>query len=178
MYIQWKNSVLSTIILLSLMLALIPSIIQQPNHRLYSNYSFLCFRNGDGHDLSLFVPSIRHHHPMVCTRVLFTRTCIILLLAEIHWFVFIYCIVSPLVVWDPQTNPKDAMHLMPIITPAYPSMNSSYNIGMSQMRRLTHEFNRADRIIKGIVSGEHHWDHLFLSNDFFRQHVHFLQVCW
>ena len=85
-------------------------------------------------------------------------------------------LVSPLVVWDPNTNPKDAMHLMPIITPAYPSMNASYNVGMPQMKRLQHELLRADRIIKGMVSGEYSWDHLFMSNDFFRQHVHYLQV--
>lgn len=81
-----------------------------------------------------------------------------------------------MVVWDPQTNPKDAMHLMPILTPAYPSMNSSYNVGMPQMRRLTHEFTRAGRIMKGILAGEQNWDHLFISNDFFRLHIHYLQV--
>lgn len=39
-------------------------------------------------------------------------------------------------VWNPLVNPKDYQHIMPIITPAYPAMNSSYNIGLPQFRRI------------------------------------------
>ncbi|CAN0461139.1 unnamed protein product, partial [Discosporangium mesarthrocarpum] len=39
-------------------------------------------------------------------------------------------------VWNPATNMKDKAHLMPIITPAYPAMNSSYNVGEPQMRLI------------------------------------------
>jgi poly(A) polymerase len=37
-------------------------------------------------------------------------------------------------VWNPVVNFKDSLHLMPIITPAYPAMNSAYNIAQPQFR--------------------------------------------
>lgn len=39
-------------------------------------------------------------------------------------------------VWNPKLYPKDGCHLMPIITPAFPAMNSSYNVGLPQYRLI------------------------------------------
>ena len=44
--------------------------------------------------------------------------------------------------WNPVDNPKDGQHLMQIITPAYPSMNSSFNVKMAQLRRIQSELQR------------------------------------
>ena len=39
-------------------------------------------------------------------------------------------------IWNPKIYPKDGLHLMPIITPAFPAMNSSYNVGVPQFRLI------------------------------------------
>lgn len=39
-------------------------------------------------------------------------------------------------VWNPYVNPRDKAHIMPIITPAYPAMNSAYNVALPQFRRI------------------------------------------
>lgn len=46
-------------------------------------------------------------------------------------------------VWDPTKNHKDGLHVMPIITPVYPAMNSSYNVNRSTKWLLQTEIARA-----------------------------------
>ena len=46
--------------------------------------------------------------------------------------------------WDPRRNPKDRFHLMHIITPAYPCMDSSYNV--SYFVYYDREFQRGNEI--------------------------------
>lgn len=48
-------------------------------------------------------------------------------------------------VWSKAANPKD---LMPIITPCYPAMNSTYNVGAPQLHMLLREINRGEKICK------------------------------
>lgn len=62
---------------------------------------------------------------------------------------------------------------MPIITPAYPSMNSSYNVGMSQCRRLTDEFHRAAFALE---ESNFDWAEVFRDGGFFRRHSNFLKI--
>jgi poly(A) polymerase Pap1 len=56
-------------------------------------------------------------------------------------------------------------------------MNSSYNVGRPQLRRLQQEFARAEQMVAKILRSKGKWDELFQDGrSFFRQHVHFVQV--
>jgi poly(A) polymerase Pap1 len=77
-----------------------------------------------------------------------------------------------------QTNPKDRLHLMPIITPAYPAINSTYNVSESTLQVLKSEFCRGDDITTRIEVGNGSWDELFEAADFFRnkQFTRYVQI--
>ncbi|CAL5350242.1 unnamed protein product [Camellia sinensis] len=53
-------------------------------------------------------------------------------------------------VWDPRKNFRDRQHLMPIIKPAYPCMNSSYNVSTSTLRVMMDEFQRGNEICESM----------------------------
>ncbi|SCM22544.1 poly(A) polymerase PAP, putative [Plasmodium chabaudi chabaudi] len=50
-------------------------------------------------------------------------------------------------IWDPEKNVKDKLHIMPIITPAFPCMNSTHNVTYCTRSILIEEFKRAHSII-------------------------------
>lgn len=79
-------------------------------------------------------------------------------------------------VWDPRRNPKDRYHLMPIITPAYPSMNSSYNVSSSTLRIMTEEFQRGNEICEAMEVSKAEWDTLFEPFSFFEAYKNYLQI--
>lgn len=80
--------------------------------------------------------------------------------------------------WDPRTNPRDRLHIMPIITPAYPSMNSSYNVDYPQLRCIQNEMIRTSNMLErqSKQSKDHVYRTLFAPSDFFERHKHFLQI--
>lgn len=55
-------------------------------------------------------------------------------------------------VWDPRRNPRDRTHHMPIITPAYPCMNSSYNVSTSTLRVMMEQFQFGNMICGVIIT--------------------------
>ncbi|KAL9271604.1 Nuclear poly(A) polymerase 1-like protein [Drosera capensis] len=82
-------------------------------------------------------------------------------------------------VWDPRRNMKDRYHLMPIITPAYPCMNSSYNVSNSTLHIMTEEFRRGNAIcehFQAMETNEAHWDTLFVPYPFFEAYKNYLQI--
>jgi poly(A) polymerase len=70
-------------------------------------------------------------------------------------------------VWDPRVNMQDRFHLMPIITPAYPQQNSTFNVSISTKKVMMNEFNRGMQLTDDIMMGKCTWDNLFEAPSFF-----------
>ncbi|XXG48170.1 hypothetical protein AAC387_Pa02g2686 [Persea americana] len=79
-------------------------------------------------------------------------------------------------VWDPRKNPLDRTHHMPIITPAYPSMNSSYNVSMSTLGIMMEQFQFGRVICEEIELNRAQWSSLFEPYLFFESYKNFLQL--
>lgn len=54
-------------------------------------------------------------------------------------------------VWNPAVFPADRKHLMPVITPAYPSMNSTHNVSRTTLRIIQEEIHRGLEITDKIL---------------------------
>jgi len=66
---------------------------------------------------------------------------------------------------------------MPILTPAYPSMNSSFNVSTHSLTVMKEEFKRGLTIVQDVLSkGGAEWGSLFEPSDFFAVHQHYLAV--
>ncbi|XP_043693418.1 nuclear poly(A) polymerase 1-like [Telopea speciosissima] len=79
-------------------------------------------------------------------------------------------------VWDPRKYPRDRLHMMPIITPAYPGMNSSYNVSSSTLRVMTEEFQRGNEICEAMEQSKADWNTLFEPYPFFEVYKNYLQI--
>lgn len=79
-------------------------------------------------------------------------------------------------VWDPRKNPRDRFHHMPIITPAYPCMNSSYNVSTSTLRVMMEQFQYGNKTCEEIEFNKAQWSALFEPYLFFEAYKNYLQV--
>ncbi|CAL5866937.1 uncharacterized protein PFLUO_LOCUS1149 [Penicillium psychrofluorescens] len=70
-------------------------------------------------------------------------------------------------VWNPQLYHHDKFHLMPIITPAYPSMCATHNISMSTKAVLLRELQRGGDLVDKIFMKQSSWNDLFTRHTFF-----------
>jgi len=77
-------------------------------------------------------------------------------------------------VWDPRQNVSDRFHLMPIITPAYPQQNSTFNVSKSTLEVMKEEFRLSLLICEEIIAGKATWDKLFESPNFFLKYRHYI----
>ncbi|ESN96882.1 hypothetical protein HELRODRAFT_86051 [Helobdella robusta] len=78
--------------------------------------------------------------------------------------------------WDPRKNSSDRKHLMPIITPCFPSQNSTYNVGTSTRAIIINEFVRGFNISTKILNKKDDWENLFKPYDFFNMYRDFYVV--
>ncbi|KAJ5925934.1 hypothetical protein N7454_007444 [Penicillium verhagenii] len=73
----------------------------------------------------------------------------------------------PMKVWNPKIYHGDRFHLMPIITPAYPSMCATHNISMSTKTVLLRELQRGGDMVDRIFLKQLSWNDLFTRHSFF-----------
>ncbi len=73
----------------------------------------------------------------------------------------------PVRVWNPKVYKGDSFHLMPIITPAYPSMCATFNITRSSMTIIKRELQRGLEITEQVMVGKQPWSDLFVKHTFF-----------
>ncbi|KIW30845.1 uncharacterized protein PV07_02538 [Cladophialophora immunda] len=80
-------------------------------------------------------------------------------------------------VWNPVLYKGDEKNIMPIITPAFPSMCATYNISKSGKTVILRELDRADKIVTKIFAGKAPWSELFQKHTFFTaDHKYYLSV--
>lgn len=69
---------------------------------------------------------------------------------------------------------QDRNHLMPIITPAFPSMNSTHNVTYNTMQVIIKEFNRALAKVEAVEAHQADWKSVLEKEDIFSTYKHFL----
>ncbi|CAG8236501.1 unnamed protein product [Penicillium salamii] len=70
-------------------------------------------------------------------------------------------------VWNPKIYHGDRFHLMPIITPAYPSMCATHNISHSTKNVILRELNRGGDMVDKVFMKQLSWEDLFVRHTFF-----------
>ncbi len=75
----------------------------------------------------------------------------------------------PVKVWNPKQYPADFAHLMPIITPAYPSMCATHNITHSTKEIIIRELKRGGAIADRVMTNKAPWKELFGKHSFFTE---------
>lgn len=63
-----------------------------------------------------------------------------------------------------------------ILTPAYPSQNSTYNVTRSTLSIISAEMARGQEVVSQIMTGREKWNKLFEPLDFFSLYPYYMQV--
>ncbi|GLE08627.1 hypothetical protein PINS_up019931 [Pythium insidiosum] len=80
--------------------------------------------------------------------------------------------------WCPQKNHHDRAHLMPIITPGFPAVNSCVNVNVSTLRIIKEELERGKQLLdemlaKGLSSPAV-WHRLFAPSELLVRYDHYV----
>lgn len=70
----------------------------------------------------------------------------------------------------------DRREVMPIITPAYPSINSLSHATRSSKQRMTIEFKRGFKMTRDVLFKGYLWDVVVAPSNFFMQYKRYLQI--
>eukprot|EP01121_Diplochlamys_sp_Union-15-3_P022453 TRINITY_DN9569_c0_g1_i1.p1 TRINITY_DN9569_c0_g1~~TRINITY_DN9569_c0_g1_i1.p1 ORF type:complete len:483 (+),score=50.24 TRINITY_DN9569_c0_g1_i1:145-1593(+) len=76
-------------------------------------------------------------------------------------------------VWNPKRNPNDRLQKMAVITPAYPGMNSTFNVSESTLKIIKKEFARGNSITE---KDNVDWRALFEPSTFFSDYKIYIQI--
>lgn len=76
-------------------------------------------------------------------------------------------------IWRTKPNNRE---LMPIITPAYPGMNSTFSVNRATLRVLKEELERGHDFARGVEEGIEHWDALVHPTEFFTKNKDMIRV--
>ena len=70
--------------------------------------------------------------------------------------------------------------MMPIITPAFPSMNTTYAVGQTQKNIILTEFEKAAKVTQELITNPNdpkiRWNRLFKKFPFFKAYEHFMEI--
>jgi len=77
-------------------------------------------------------------------------------------------------VWNPKINLADRAHVMPVITPAFPSMNSTHNVTETTKRIILDEFRRGYEVVKSVEAQKVAWSEVHDPFPFFKTYRHFV----
>ena len=78
--------------------------------------------------------------------------------------------------WNAEKVPMDRLQVMPIITPTYPHLNSTFNVTISTLNLIQERMRSADALCKKILNGQEKWEALFRTQPILDEYNHFLVI--
>ena len=78
--------------------------------------------------------------------------------------------------WDPAVNPWDRDHVMPILTPSVPQINSAVNMDSATLLVIKQSLEDGRDACRAVFEGNKTWHELFLPSSFSTEFAYYLEV--